>query len=68
MTMENLGLAYEALAEVGQGRAALVEAAGCFEAALRVYDPEHMPYDHGTATASLARVRAKLAALGGESA
>ena len=44
----------------GGSRAALAEAAACLEAALRVYDPVHLPYDHVRVTAALARVRGKL--------
>ncbi|PJN95997.1 hypothetical protein CNY89_05165 [Amaricoccus sp. HAR-UPW-R2A-40] len=65
-TTENLGLVNESLADnstSADSKTALEAAAKCFIDALRVYDPETMPYDHGTATASLARVRAKLAAL-----
>ena len=71
MTMENLGLAQEALAEFGPGgdaEGALAEAAGCLEAALRVSIRQHMPYNHAKASEALARVREKLAALGGDSA
>ncbi len=64
MTQENLAEVYEALAQhdtctdpAPHLRAALAHV----EAALEVYDPEHMPYDHGTATALRDRIRAALA-------
>jgi hypothetical protein len=61
MTMENLGLAHEALAgRRADPRTDLARAAECFEAALRVFDPGHMPDDHASAASALARVRAKL--------
>jgi tetratricopeptide (TPR) repeat protein len=65
-TTKNLGLANETLADNAtctDPRAALEAAAECFTNALRVFDPQAMPYDHAQATASVARVRAKLAAL-----
>ena len=34
--------------------------------ALRVYTPEHMPYDHGTASTSLARILARIAEIEGD--
>ncbi len=65
VTQENLGLAYESMAKMDPGlaRAHLSDAEAAFLAALTVYTPEHMSYDYGTATRSLARVRKKLAAL-----
>ena len=67
MTMENLGNAQEALAESktgGEPEGGMADAVACLEAALRVYDPVHTPYYHGPASASLARVRAKLRGIG----
>lgn len=63
MTMENFGAAHELRAELEPQAAALAAAAACYEAALRVYEREELPYDHGTASAALARVRGKLAEL-----
>lgn len=66
LTQENLGLTYEGRANLGcDSEESLHLAETAFLASLDVYTPEHMPYDYGTATASLARVREKLAALGG---
>lgn len=65
-TTENLGLANEDLADnvaCADPRAALQVAETCFIATLRVYDAETMPYYYTAAKSSLARVRAKLAAL-----
>ncbi len=66
MTMENLGLAHEAMAgnETCDPRAGLERAAECVAAALRVFDPEHMRSNFDKATASLERIRNKLAGLG----
>jgi tetratricopeptide (TPR) repeat protein len=64
MTTENLAICHENIADLGADpleNLRLAEAA--LLATLRVYTPEHMSYDYGTATASLARVRIKLAAL-----
>jgi tetratricopeptide (TPR) repeat protein len=65
MTQENIGLALEQMAEADpdRARAHLLEAEAALVAALSIYTPEHMAFYHGKATGSLARVRAKLAAL-----
>ena len=66
MTMENLALAEEARAEHATCADPLphLEAAlAHVEAALRVYDPEHMPYNQGTATMLRDRLARRLAAL-----
>lgn len=66
MTTGNLGLANESLADnstCADPRTALESAVECFTGALRIYDPEAMLYDHESISESLARVRAKLAAL-----
>jgi tetratricopeptide (TPR) repeat protein len=65
MTQLNIGLALESMAEADpdRARAYLPDAEAAFVAALSVYTPEHMAYYHEKATASLSRVRAKLAAL-----
>ena len=66
MTMHNLAIVYEALADAGadvRGHLRAAEDALCD--ALTVYTREHMPYFHGRAVTGLARVRDKLAALGG---
>ena len=65
MTQENIGLALESMAEADpdRARAHLLDAEAALIAALDVYTPEHMAFYHDTATNSLARVRAKLAAL-----
>jgi tetratricopeptide (TPR) repeat protein len=64
-TQQNIGLALESIAETDPegARARLLDAESAFVAALSVYTPEHMAFYHETATVSLARVRAKLAAL-----
>lgn len=65
MTQDNIGLALESMAEADpdRARAHLAEAEAALVAALSVFTPEHMAFYHRKATASLARVRAKLAAL-----
>ncbi len=65
MTQENIGLCREAMADAEgfDARDQLDLAVQAFENSLLVYTSEHMPYDYGTATKSLTRVRAKLAAL-----
>jgi hypothetical protein len=53
MTQVNLAIAEEARTEHGataDPRPHLEAALGHVTSALEVYDPEHMPYDHGTAT------------------
>ncbi|HYI47151.1 MAG TPA: hypothetical protein VEX35_01685 [Allosphingosinicella sp.] len=64
MTMENVGLCHERIADrtlspLGELRAAEEALVG----ALRVYTPQHMGRYHDKATASLARIRTKIAAL-----
>ncbi|MEO0822638.1 MAG: helix-turn-helix transcriptional regulator [Pseudomonadota bacterium] len=59
-TMENLGLAYEALAAVEPGRAHLEAALAAYDAALTVYDPEHMRLRFDAATEGRERVQAAL--------
>jgi len=65
MTQENIGLALESIAETDPGRARthLLDAEAALVAALDIYTPDHMAFYHDKATSSLARVRAKLAAL-----
>ncbi len=67
MTQENLALTFESMAAADPegARAHLLAAEAAFVAALGVYTPEHMSFYHDKATRSLARVRAKLAALDG---
>ncbi|MEM1101954.1 MAG: hypothetical protein AAGH73_10565, partial [Pseudomonadota bacterium] len=63
MTQENLAIAKGALAEHDSAhdpRPLLTEALAHAEAALTVYDPEHMSYDHGRATRVRDHLRAKL--------
>ncbi len=64
MTQENIGIAELALADheaTADPAPHLRAALGHVEAALTVFDPEHMPYDHGTATALRDHLRARLA-------
>jgi len=66
LTQENLAIAELALARHGataDPRPHLQAALGHVTAALEVYDPEHMPYDHGTATALRDEIAAALSAL-----
>jgi tetratricopeptide (TPR) repeat protein len=65
MTQNNIGLALESRAESEHecARLHLVEAEAALLAALSVFTHEHMAFYHATTTESLARVRAKLAAL-----
>ena len=65
ITQENIGLALDMMAEADPDRAPthLLDAEAALVAALSVYTPEHMTFFHDEATRSLARVRAKLAAL-----
>lgn len=65
MTRKNMAVAFNALADAETDRAAghLHEAEAAVLDALRVYDPEHMPFDHGTATRLLTDIRARLADL-----
>ncbi|HYJ81488.1 MAG TPA: hypothetical protein VEW26_01415, partial [Allosphingosinicella sp.] len=65
MTQGNIGLALELMAEADPDRrhAHLLEAETALVEALSVFTPEHMAYYYAKATDSLARVRAKLAAL-----
>ncbi len=67
LTQENMAMAEGALAEhkscadpLPHLRAALAHVTS----ALEVYDPEHMPYDYGTASALKALLEARLAGLG----
>ena len=64
MTQENLAIAEEARADhpaTDDAEPHLQAALAHVEAALEVYDPEHMPYDHGTATRLRDDLRARLA-------
>jgi hypothetical protein len=66
MTMENIGLAHEAMAEnntFADPRAELTRAAECVEASLRVFEPEHTRFNFEKASCGLERIRNKLAAL-----
>ena len=65
MTQENIGLALESMADADsdRARAHLLAAEAALVTALDIYTPEHMAFYHRQATGSLARVRAKLAAL-----
>lgn len=65
MTRSNIGLTFELMAEADpdRARAHLLDAEAALLAALGVYTPEHMAFYHDKATRSLARIRAKLAAL-----
>ena len=66
MTQGNLALANEAIAEhesCTDRRPHLEAALAYAENALRIYDPEHMPYDFEKATQLRDRIAAKLAAL-----
>jgi hypothetical protein len=67
LTQENIGLVLEAMVEADPdgARAYLVDAKTALAAALNVFTPEQMPHYHAKATAALARVHAKLAALDG---
>jgi hypothetical protein len=68
MTRENLALAEQSIADhdtTADPRPHLEAALAHVEAALTVYDPEHMSHDHGTATRLRDRLAARLAALGG---
>lgn len=64
-TQENIALALELVANADPDRARvhLLEAETALAAALGIFTPEHMAYYHDKVTDSLARVRAKLAAL-----
>lgn len=64
----NMALTEEELAKHDScvdSRPHLQAALGHLDAALRVFDPDHMPYDYGIATKSRARIQAKLDALDG---
>ncbi len=66
ITQENMALAEMARAEhdtTADPRPHLEAALFHVENALRIYDPEHMSYDHGTATALRNRIQAALDAL-----
>lgn len=68
MTRANMAIAELALAANGTAgvpRDRLDAALAHVEAALTVYDPEHMPYDHGMATRLREDILARLAALDG---
>jgi tetratricopeptide (TPR) repeat protein len=63
MTQENMAIAEFAWAEhpsAQDPKAHLRAALGHVEAALEVYDPENMPYDHGTATRLRERISTAL--------
>ncbi|MEM9474779.1 MAG: hypothetical protein AAGA71_05770 [Pseudomonadota bacterium] len=65
-TQENLALAHEAIADhptTTDPRPALETALSHVEAALTVFDPDHMSYNHVKATALRDHLRARLAAL-----
>lgn len=66
MAQGNIGLAHESMAEAdpNRARAHLLHAEATLTAALSVFTPEHMAFYYDGTTASLARVRAKLAAFG----
>lgn len=67
MTQENLALAQEALADhdtCADPAPHLRTALDHVEAALKVFDAEHMPYNHRKATALRDRLRARLEAPG----
>ena len=69
MTQENIGLAQESIAALMGGRAGrdfLVAAVTAFELSLTVYTQAEMPFYWDKASASLDRVRARLAELDGE--
>ena len=64
LTQENLAIAFESVAghdSTGDPCEALRMALAHVDAALEIYDPEHMPYDHGTATTLRDRILAKIA-------
>ncbi|MEO1721451.1 MAG: helix-turn-helix transcriptional regulator [Pseudomonadota bacterium] len=65
-TTHNIGAVFESMAELEPEalRAHLEAAIREFEAALCVFDPEHMPYYHRTVTEARDRVLGKLAGLG----
>jgi tetratricopeptide (TPR) repeat protein len=65
MTQENIGQALELMADADPDRARthLLDAEAALVAALSIYTPEHMAFYHDKATAALASIRAKLAAL-----
>lgn len=66
MTMENLATYHEHLADrTPAPQHELRAAQDALVAVLRVYTPEHVGRYHDTASASLARIRAKIAALAG---
>ncbi len=63
MTHENIALTEEEIAEhetCKEPRPNLEAALAHLDLALRVFSPEHMPYDFGKATESRARIQAKL--------
>ncbi len=63
MTKENLAIAELARADHpagGDPQSHLEAALQHVQAALTVYDPEHMPYDHGTATTLRDKIKARL--------
>ncbi|SNS55597.1 hypothetical protein [Antarctobacter heliothermus] len=65
-TQENLAMTEEAIAghdTCSDAAPHLRAALDHVTAALQVYDPEHMPYDFGTATKLKTRLKEKLAAL-----
>lgn len=63
-THHNLGGAFQALGDLGEDSAARYAAAlAAVDAALEVFDPAHMAFDHAKATRMRARIAGKLAAL-----
>jgi hypothetical protein len=66
MTMENIALAEVSIADHDRctaPRAPLERALEAVTASLRVFDPEHMPYNHDKATRLRDDIDARLAAL-----
>ena len=66
-TQNNLGLARAAMAALEQGaarRGRLHQALGHFDAALTVFDPETMSYNHAKCSDNRARVAALLEGAG----
>lgn len=66
MTHENIAIALKATAahdSCTDPASALAQALTAVDAALTVYDPEHMSYDHGTATRLRTKILAQIDAL-----
>ena len=65
-TQKNIAVAHCEMSEHGScdtPKPELQNALAAIDAALTVYDPEHMSYDYGTATEFRKRILAKLDAL-----